>query len=206
MQDDRKKTIVLGALFVVIIAVGAFQLRPSGATPPPAKATPSAVAQAAQTQAQAQEQTKEAAATASAELPPLPARDPFAAPDKAPATTPTPPAAPGPQIHPMSGMIPPMGIPGAQLVKDQGLPLAGTSAGAPAPKIESTMTWRLTGVVTGAHPLAVLADATGNQRLIRVGSAIDPDSELTSVSKNSATIVFRGKTLHLFVSGDPNAK
>jgi hypothetical protein len=205
MQGDRKKTMILGILFLVIVAVGAFQLRPS-APPPAAKSKPVIDLKIA-------EQAKDATPAPNPDLPPFAERDPFDIPADSVAATKVVPQATAQQASPivvqpksLGGMIPPMSITGARLTKETGSTTGASALGNAAAKPEPTMNWHLAGVVSGAHSLAVLADATGNQRLIRVGSAIDPDSHLVSVGKGSATILFRGKTLRLLITGDPNAK
>ena len=82
----------------------------------------------------------------------------------------------------------------------------GAALGAMASGGETTVSLMRGGLMSGVHPLAVLSDATGNQRLIRLGSEIDPDSMLISVGRDSAAVIFRGKMLRLSLVGDQNAK
>jgi hypothetical protein len=140
--------------------------------------------------------------------PPLAERDPFEAPPDAEPPTKKPavtsssrgtvasngPSAP---IREITGNISPVILPEGK---------SGAQGVAKTGSAEPTMAWHLIGLMCGAHPLAVLADATGDQRLIRAGSAIDPDTKLISVDRDSATVLFRGKKLRLSMVGDQNAK
>ena len=266
MLDDRKKTMVLGALFVVIIGVGAFQMIPKGQPAPPPKKTDTAFHPFTPVASSAQKTSATTAATpapfsapgspgmttavetpaptlgssvktpnstptatpgasstpahgtetapdASQTEPPLAERDPFEAPPDAdasadnkgtrPAVTPagrSTVASNGPSapIKEISGNLSPVILPSGQVAPGIG--------GGKGLSTEPIFVWHLVGLMSGAHPLAVLADATGNQRLIRAGSSIDPDSKLISVDRDSATVVFRGKTLRLSLVGDQNAK
>ena len=207
MQDERKKLMIQGVLFGLMLAVGAFQLRPVAAPEPTTHSTTAAKLLASQ--------EKDAPAVDVAALAKLPVRDPFEipshaspAPERMDKVGPLPSTSSLPDSRSPSGPFQPMPVSGTQLVKDS--PPAATVAPATTavspPASEPTFDWRLTGVMIGARPVAIFTDLAGNQRLIQVGSLIDPRSQLVSVDKRSATVVFRGRMLQLSVGGDPNAK
>ena len=154
MNDEKKKIIVLGALFALILAVGAFQMvggPKGGATTPVAD--------------------KKKVETKGTEKPPLKnpevgfelaARDPFQAPDSetpmlAPNKTVAPPVTPQPErrVHqlPRATETMPYHPLGGQLSMD------GHPGGLPAPTqpkaVEPSFGYSLAGVIVGARPAAV---------------------------------------------------
>lgn len=240
MKGDKKKIVVLAALGVVILCVGAFQIMSSSSTAPaPAKPV------AAKSDEKADEGTaneKAANNSATAEYSAdesgengivanegaesadplrqlysmnLSVRDPFAS------VTPLPITDTGPKnpagVNPprtsrgsssMGGMtVPPFdpnSIPGGlpPIGGDPGALGAGTQPGLNLPPAGPA--YSVSGVIRGEKNAAVIADAQGNQQLVREGQDIDGDAKVVSVQKNKVVIRKKdGKTITLSVGGNP---
>jgi hypothetical protein len=101
----------------------------------------------------------------------------------------------------MQGNLPVLPIPDSG--HPEGTKTADNSTAKPA---EPVFDYHLGGVMFGAHPVAVFADKAGGQRLVSVGGSIDGDAKLVSLSRDEATISFRGRTLRLPLGGDPVEK
>ena len=235
MLDDKQKLMVLGALGVVILGIGAFQLMPQGpdapAGPKPSGWKPPAAAEAAKP-----EPPKNPAVVAT-----LPRRDPFDVPDefRPPEQMPDPvaptidplktPELPKPGGNPqrrgtrprpsyLSGRLPatPFGneepgelpAPG-NLKVEQEKPNVTQQTVPPVepPKPpEPTFEYTLSGVIVGRRSAAVLRDKQGNQRLVTVGGMIDGEATLIEVRPGMAIVDVRGKRMRIEVKGDSNAK
>lgn len=202
MKD--KKTLVLVALGIVLVAVGAF-----GLLKPEPKITPKVVATAepigkedtsSPTRNGGKEEGKDERAEQLMALVtgPLNPRDPFeqqgpmraveaAAPPNNPGSgvagnipPPTRNVAPVPPLNPVPGTL--GGTPGG----------LGVSPGTPL-RQPSEFGYRVKGVVVGAKSVVVLEDDNGNQRLVPAGVSIDGDSKVVSVSNGRVTIQHKGK-------------
>ncbi|MGE0002550.1 MAG: hypothetical protein AB7F50_09220 [Fimbriimonadaceae bacterium] len=202
MKD--KKTLVLVALGVVLVAVGAF-----GFLKPEPKITPKVVdtlepAGSPKADPQAASAAKEPGNDERAEqlmalvTGPLQPRDPFelqgslqAVEVATPPTTNTPPVAGNiPPPTRRTSPVPPLEpVPGNLSGPVGGI---GVSPGAPI-RQPSELGYRVKGVVVGAKPVVVLEDDNGNQRLVPAGVSIDGDSKVVSVSKGRVTIQHKGK-------------
>lgn len=196
MQDDKKKLIVVGALALVIVAVGVFQFTAGGSSPAPAPAKKVEKTVIPEDQPEPLKNPMFAAN--------LPVRDPFKEPADISAkfnkpNTPNP--APMQKIDPPPTQVTPM--PTVGIDKTGGFnPEAPVVVQPPEPQF----TYRLSGVMLGAKPMAVFTDLQGNQRLILLNGALDPESKVLSISKDAVTVRFHGKTLRLTVEGNPNDK
>lgn len=206
----KKKTLVLVALAVVLVGVGAFGfLRPEPQIPPKVVARSS--------DAETGPAEKDAPAKKSADVGkderaeqlmalvtgPLSPRDPFepqgsmgteavTAPPPAGASAPPPP----PQVR-RTPSVPPLD------------PLAGSLGGTPsgmgispgpALRQPGEFGYRVKGVVVGSKPVAVLEDEGGNQRLVPLGGSIDGDSRVVGIEKGRVRIRHRGKDQTLTLS------
>lgn len=225
-MDDKKKIMILGALFVVILGVGAFQFAKSGSPAPAAtapaeeKVASSKVAapetsstsdnkettenKSADGQANSTDNTVDPALVVAAKLSP---RDPFDGRrwDKG-ADKQTPPPAEQPKVRrsrPPRGIsgggFAPVGVPGIGGV----LPEAGGTApvaGGKMPSIDD-FPYSVSGTVMGENPLVVLTDQSGKQKIVTVGSAIDGDSQVIAISNGKVTVRHRGKNKTLPVGG-----
>lgn len=206
MNREKKQMVVLGVLALMVVCVGAFQMM--GGSPAPAPAPAAAKA----------EKDEEKTSTVSEEKPklanpdqarPLAKRDPFAASAFALYANEDPNAAPttrsnGPGGKP-SRSVPDVlhGTPNdiewvAGGTKDEGVPPLTP----PTPKFG----YSLIGFVQGKYPAAVFADASGNQKLVEAGDAIDGSATLVAVYSNKVKIKFHDQTLVLTVGGNPNGK
>ncbi len=190
--SDKKKAIILVALFVVLGAAGVFQFMPGGADPAPAPV----------------KRTTAVATKPEVELPKnvgvandLPARDPFQAPTPPPnpiqkwidpgSAKPIQPTGPG-------GTLPPTGV-GASTKIGGAQPGLSLQEAHPLP-------YSLNGLLVGEHPIAVFRDSQGHERMIRMGGFIDPEAQVTWIDKTGVTVKYRGETLHLKIGGNSVAK
>lgn len=192
-MDDKKKLIVLAALFVVILGVGAFQFVGGGAEPPKTPPKPKEETAAQKTEEQPSVPNPQFAN-------PLPPRDPFD-PTSAVASLQAqqpkePEPKPAPQPKPLTGKLEPLppvspsGLAGPiQLAPDK-------PAEPPAPKFV------VTGVFLGEKSAAVFQDEQGNQKLVGQGEALDGDTRVVAISRNRVTLRQRGQTVVLTVGGE----
>ncbi len=198
-MDEKKKLTIVGAVFVVVLAVGAFRLIGGGdSTPAPVK--PKAAAADAK---KADDKQAPQNALATLELAP---RDPFKAESLGePAATVNPGQAtpPNPVQRPkdfeeaaeQSAMrrhhlspLPPFG---------DGAGLPGAPVGANGISVKPEFNYVLSGVILGSHPAAVFVDAQGGQKLVSVGGSVDGDTRVISIAKGTVTVSFRGKMLRI---------
>ena len=203
--DEKTKTMAVAALGVVLLGVGAFRfMGKHGGPVKPAAATtkPSAASKTASNPANPPAILNPAYAA------PLPARDPFSAPadettvpsgpvvlqpkTKAP-TLPLPNGRPGG----LGGTFPPV-LPPLNGKGNMGL----ATVKAPPPVFQ----YQLHGVIEGAHPAALFADQSGDQRLIPLGKSLDGDSRLLDVGDHGVVVLFHGKKLHITLGVDPSNK
>ncbi len=139
----------------------------------------------------------------------LPARDPFngarwdpmevvkPVPNNAtPVTNPNPPRPKytGPRIAKGGRTIPPYQFdPGTLQGSGNGqLPDVGTNPNTGMPDIQQ-VPYRLNGVVSGSNSAAIVTDGAGKQRLVRVGSQLDPETKLLGVQNGEMIVRHRGK-------------
>lgn len=231
-MDDKKKITILGALFVVMISVGAFQFTRSSAPEPVAEkkveqSTSEAGEAAKKSEGEHKEATSEEGAKgeenatgAAEEVDPalvaaarLNPRDPFdgtawdvnykatqQAIQSAAASAPKPMTKPAPRPRPMggSGFKPlPIGDAGAlPMPEGGGAPVAGNKL----PSIDD-FPYTVAGTMLGDRPCVVFTDASGKQKLVGAGGAIDGDSRVVSISKGLVTVNHRGKTKTFRVGG-----
>ncbi|MFN3683935.1 MAG: hypothetical protein ACK41F_08370 [Fimbriimonadaceae bacterium] len=194
-MDDKKKLIVLAALFVVILGVGAFQFVGGGAEPPKTEQKPKQ--EAAEKKAEEQPSVPNPQFAS-----PLPPRDPFDATSAVASLQaqqpkePDPKPQPAPQPKPLAGKLEPLppvspsGLAGPiQLQPDK-------PAEPPAPKFV------VTGVFLGEKSAAVFQDEQGNQKLVGQGEALDGDTRVVAIGRNRVTLRQRGQTVVLTVGGE----
>ena len=209
MNDEKKKLAIVVVLVAVMACVGVFHVLGSrkASAPPPA---PLKVAEAADTTAGATAAkaatgpgAANAAGAAQAEAlknpelaGDLPPRDPFQAPAGMV------PSQNGPKFgmpRPFKHALVKRGFgPGLLPLAPGGLQLKQVE--------EKPFGWTCVGVIAGANPAAMFEDGTGNQKLVTLGSAIDPDSRLKGIEDDAVSVDFRGKRLRLTVGGNPVGK
>ena len=225
-MDDKKKLIAVGSLFVAMLAIGAFEFTKGSGDDTPAKpkdakaaaktadgSTPVGDAKIGDAKA-GDKKADEKAKNPLVSLP-LPARDPFKpislpnpTPSPAAAAAPKPVAAPPKPRHESNRLpsIPPLGIEGTLPPADQpgpngpiSGPVGATSQGAPAVQ---TFGYKLKGTLMGDRPMAVFADSQGNERIVPVGSSLDGDSQVVSVSAGAVKVRVHGKTRTMTPGGN----
>jgi hypothetical protein len=209
-MDEKKKLIVLLALVAVIACVGVFQLMGHSAPPPkpPVPAPAPIVAQAAPDPTGKPGATSTKDAIKNPEVSnELPLRDPFNAPADTKARVPVVAAPKVERPVPFSRLnssansfrpLSPVGKIGELS------PLPTTMSGAstrPSAVEDKPFGYKVVGSISGDRPAVVLEDASGNQKLVPVGSAVDGESRVTSVENGAVTIKYRGKKLRLTVGG-----
>lgn len=187
--NDKQKVLILSALFVVLVGVGAFTLMGGGSTAPApqAKAEGETDAEAAATAAETTAQATDQKDGAVSEL--FPQRDPFnptsdgtvTSANNTPApVNPTPPPPPAIQepVRVSSNMQPPTGLPPMDPMSGSVQPLPGVNGsssqitGNVAPNQESRPSYRLSGVISGTRPMAVIEGPDGKQKIVKVGDRI----------------------------------
>lgn len=221
MKDDKKKVMVLVALAVVIVCVGAFQVLNSGSPAPAKPEAQKATSDEASNADTVAEQTdaQDAAYSADSAEPDDPlrqlysikltARDPFTqlelpplADGAKPAQTPK--VTPEPTRRSSYGgpKVPPMPVPGdfnlGGPLNNGGVPPMGDNIVPTGPQYSAS------GVIRGEKNMAVISDANGNQRLVREGQELDGDTRVQSISKGKVVLRKKdGKSITLNVGGNP---
>jgi len=209
LNDEKKKTIILGCLGAVIVTVGAFQIIGGKKPPPPPAAAPAAADDKKSDTAVADTVGAPVVGPDGKVVPKnpevandLPPRDPFQPPASAFINLgPAPRAARvasnfSSRIHPLNGGLQPFNV-----VR---LPSADVTM-PPVPK-EDPFRYTLVGSIAGDKAAALLQDSTGNQKVVPVGGAIDGESRLVSIGHGSVTVIVRGKVLRLSMGGNPVEK
>lgn len=218
MTNDKKKTLVVAGLGVLLLAVGAFQFigKGSGSQAPASQAKKQAAAASVYSNGKDDKSiTKDDADNdpqrqmlMAMVKDPLPHRDPFqpiGAPepqDSNPAQQPvTQPAQPVQAVkHNGGGRNSNYG--GAPVPPFEPLP-GGTQIGAPgnganltkaAPlRQPSEFAYKVRGILNGPKPMAVFEDDSGNQRLVPLGGSVDGDSKVVGIEKGKVHIRHKGK-------------
>ena len=213
MSKDKKKTMVVAGLGVLLLTVGAFQFIGKGSGSTPVAETAKQQATAAKTYAaeaegkpvaKAEETDPQRAMLIAMVKDPLPSRDPFA-----PIGSPVQQKAPSqPEIKPpviqqksvphqkwapdfSPGNKPYDPLPGnGQAVNPANNPNVST---APPLRQPSEFAYRVKGILNGPKPMAVFEDDSGNQRLVPLGGSVDGDSKVVGIEKGKVHIRQRGK-------------
>lgn len=217
MKNDKKKTLVIGGLALVLVAVGAFQFMPKGKN---ANTAPSNEVAAAQyqdgadgpsTTASAEGAGQEGGQEGQAADPqkeillamvkdPLPRRDPFRAqgvPVQQPAVQqPVTPAQPVNSQRPSGGYRPPRmqgDVAPINPLPSGGLDGAANLTAAAPLRQPGEFAYKVKGVIVGNKPMAVFEDDGGNQRLVPLGGSIDGDSQVVGIERGRVKVRHRGK-------------
>ena len=201
-KSDKNKIVMLGAMGVLLLGVGAFQFIGSGAPAPAPKKTEEGAAAAAA--AAAAPTTPPKSDNVFAEMP-LAQRDPFA-PQIAPKVDPNAvgqntPAPPSPRgLNPMDVGAPPMPpMPGG--VEGLPQPQPGENTGNGASIASSEPSLRLSGVVIGDRPIALIQTEGGKQRTVKVGDTVS-GQKVTSISRRGVVLVGNGQRTTLSLKGN----
>ncbi|HRJ26820.1 MAG TPA: hypothetical protein PLO61_04835 [Fimbriimonadaceae bacterium] len=205
-NPEKKKLMVIGALAVVILGIGAFQMT-AGSAPPTKSSKPKSKKSAAESAEIDPKATQIEQMVAGV----LPQRDPFlpgnlpldaatAKPEPAKPPQAAPPKLPrrpdrgqwaGGGYAPMDpmGSLPPVS-PNGQIG------IQPSSATAP-----TTPTISVSGTVLGDRPVAILKDEAGNQRVIPLGGQIDPSTKVVGIERGKVTLERHGKRQTLTAGG-----
>ncbi len=228
MDKQKKQTVIVGALFAVMLGVGAFQFLGGSA---PAKAKPKVEASKDATATDGTAKPEDKKSEIAPEIAALirdeyAVRDPFEPPmgwgDK-PETTSPPTGAPSnepkttglkaattvrpkanPTVDPLPGVAP--------------MPVSGIAAGGATNSSNSGESVSVkpgsilrqpgepkistVGIVRGQTPVAIVRDDHGRQHLLKVGSSVN-GARLLKVSKRQIIVEFEGKT-HALAIEEPN--
>ncbi|MBX3111835.1 MAG: hypothetical protein KF857_07485 [Fimbriimonadaceae bacterium] len=201
-MQDKKKLLVVGALVMVLCAVGAFTLMGGGGGSS-AAAKPQATTKGSEKAAEpettvdpAQEKINKLIASMGA-YGSMESRDPFAVPAEAKSAVEPPPAPPvqkpsapaksGRSSRPprMEGGTAPWQLPmpnGGQLPNGNQLPA------------QIVPRYRVKGVLVGKKSVVVIEDSNGNQRLVPQGGQLDPTTRVTNIEKGQITVNENGKS------------
>lgn len=189
-MDDKKKTLIVGVLFVVVVLVGTFQFMSSGTPPPPHAAT----------------EEKKPQATAAKDVKPVPnplfaadlaVRDPFKGDDleKKPDPIKDPLPAPTTKRGDHTTLPPAFGGPGRGDLKI-----------APVKPPEPVFGYALAGVILGDVPAAVFIDSQGGEKLVRLGGQLDPETQVIEIEKGHVSVRFNAHRLTLSIGGNGSGK
>jgi hypothetical protein len=198
-MDEKKKIYVVGALFAVVIAVGAFQV--VNMTGPDAPPPPAPKKKEDAKNADAKPEIKNPIyAKAYAE------RDPFE-PDAQALNDGTTVEATKPISAPVLSAkhhhlpsLPPIGID-----RSGGLPPMQITPDPSVKPAEPRFEYRLSGVVVGQRPAAVFVDPQGGQRLVPLGGSLDGDSKIVGIERGTVTVSVHGKTMKISPGGNGSA-
>ena len=201
-MDEKKKLMVLGAMGVVLLGIGAFQFaKGSGETPPPAT-EPAVTQSASDSNANANGKKDEAVPPQANDLVSHEGyayRDPFKPlvdPNAAPAYSP--PVQPPTRL--VNNPLPPFPIEGSGFTPN---PNTGTAV----PVQPTIPGYRLAGVILGRKPAAVFVDPQGAQHLVQIGGSLDGDTRLVSLDRDHVVIRVKGENKNLTLGGgDSSAK
>lgn len=200
-SNDKKQTIILGSLGIVLLGVGAFQFVGSGngATAPALKPAKEAAAEPDSAMQMAPDDNEFVHM-------PLAQRDPFK-----PQVLPSdglnqvkPPAAPPRSTYPgpvSNSYVPPMPVPGPLPGGSFDNPGVITSNAAPNPGHAPSM--KLSGVVIGGRQVALIETESGKQRTVRVGDTI-AGRKVVAISRRG--VVLEGQGQRSTLTLDDNAE
>jgi hypothetical protein len=202
-NNDKKKVIMLSAMGVVLLSVGAFQFI-GGSTPAAPEKPKEAASEAALAQTDAAAQTKSDNIFAGA---PLAQRDPFAPqvaakvdPNAAVAQSKPEPTPTG--LDPMRVPDPPMPpMPGDAGTLPQPSNYPGENAGNPAANEGAGPSFRLSGVVIGDRSVALIQVEGGKQKAVKVGDVVSGQT-VASISRRGVVLVGNGQRTTLSLKGN----
>ena len=188
--NDKKQTIIIGALGVVLLGVGAFQF--IGGNAGAAAANKLKPASEADTTAAAQPVAEDRSDNEFANMP-LAQRDPFKPailPSEGTSSSPKPPA-PQPTSNPDVN-VPPIPVPGPMGGSLPDLHNPGENTGTAASYRPPAPSMKLSGVVIGGHQIALIQTESGKQRTVRVGDTIG-GQKVVSISRRGVVLEGQGQ-------------
>ena len=195
MNKEKKQMIVVIALAVMILTIGAFQFM-GGSAEEPKKEEPKKAATSEAKKPTPEEATKSAIKNPEfANL--LPERDPF----EESAFVEEAKKKPVVETKPNSGK-------GSKIPKPKLPPLKGDLGNslAPMPVDAPKFEYSLIGIMWGAHPSAIFVDKAGNQSMVDIGQPVGSSASVISITRNSVKVKFNAEILVLRVGVNPSAK
>lgn len=208
---QRQQLVVLTLLFLAALGYAGYQLFFPGSTG--ASTRPSTEQSASTTEQAKQPPTAETQTLATGWNPAQPARDPFVVPPQfdnlrnnaLARTTPPPPRV---ASVPNVGTLPPMPVtpmPSATLPPNLESPRPSAPTQSPAAEGQ-TPSIKVTGVVIGSRPVAIIRAEDGKQRIVQPGYQIEGGYTLRAISREGITIEKDGQTITLGPGGQTHAK
>ena len=212
-MDEKKKLIVIGALTVVMLGIGAFQIVKGSshapAAPPAAVATTATPAASSSDATSTTNKDDSQAAQQANDLVKgsYPAHDPFKPlvdANAVPASQTPPNNLQTPQ--PASKLVRApkgSGFPVFPISKEGQLPGASAQGGVttpikpPAPEFG----YALAGVIMGKKPAAVFVDSQGGQHLVELGGSLDGDTRLVDLDRGHVVLRVKDQTKTLTLGG-----
>lgn len=210
MNPEKKKMIVMGVLVLMIVFIGAFQMMGSSPEPAPAKTEKKGTEK---TETSTDKPEVEKVVNPDQAIP-LGKRDPFAPSDFAVVMNTDPllaklNATKSAPVTRLPGTTDGGGEKPIEWTPSKPFTPGGKVGGGDVPPFEPEapkFKYSVAGIVNGAVKAAVFRDASGGERLVEVGSAIDGASTLVAINGNTVKIKFYDRTLVLNVGGNPSAK
>lgn len=207
-MDEKKKLIVIGALTVVMLGIGAFQIvKGSSHAPAPAPAVVATTAAPA-AKGDATSSTNKDDSQAAQQANDLvkgsyPAHDPFKPlvdANAVPASQ-TPPSAPA--SKPLTQRVAKGELfPKFPIQKDGQLPGASTQGlTVPIKPAAPDSGYALAGIIMGRKPAAVFVDAQGAQHLVQLGGSLDGDTRLVDLDRGHVVLRVKDQTKTLTLGG-----
>ena len=199
-MNDKKKMILLIALAILVLGIGAFQfVNSSGGDKPQPK--PEAKKEST---AEPDSQQSEVDPTMQYIVSNAVARDPFQEGVLPLAEGQTPPPKDPPRMRgsrPGGGFKIPDAVGGGFDLSKPITPNVPDGIG-----IQHVQAFDVIGAIVGEHPAAVFVDENGRQRLVTVGGSFGDDRHLVGVDGDRVTVRHKDKTITYTVGGTPNAK
>jgi hypothetical protein len=211
-MDEKKKLIVIGALTVVMLGIGAFQIVKGSSHAPAAAPAAVATTAASASNSNATSTTNKDDSQAAQQANDLvkgsyPAHDPFKPLVDANAVPASQVAAQNNlQTPPASKLVrAPKGeaFPAFPISKEGQLPGASAQGGVTAPikPPAPEYGYALAGIIMGRKPAAVFVDSQGGQHLVQLGGSLDGDTRLVDLDRGHAVLRVKDQTKTLTLGG-----
>jgi hypothetical protein len=200
-MDEKKKLMVIGALAVAFLGIGAFQFT-KGSAPAPAPAQVEKPADGASANPDGNLKTEPAEAPQANDLVSgaYAVRDPFHPLVDANAPTATPFNVPSGRVNRVAS-VRSFGTDIDKSGSFAGLPAASGGISAPIKPPAPEFPYKLAGIIVGRKPAAVFVDFQGAQHLVELGGALDGDTRLAYLDREHVVLRFKNQTKTLTLGG-----
>lgn len=198
MAQDKKKLLIIGILFLALVAVGTYQF--VGSDPAPKKSNASKAEEPNDNSATGQPEGEESRTDLYAFG--LTPRNPFQPGTLPNEQKPSDPennnrivhAPPEPRVStPYQGEKPPW---------DPTIPGVAMEPGGESPPAVNEFTYTLIGLVDGPTPVAVFLTGDGVQKMVKVGEYVGQNAKVVRIQNKAVTIQADGKTITQRVGGN----